>query len=117
MALYDDHARAMADELRTSGQGALKYVAPPALTGPAWNPTPGTQVEYDVDGVVTGVSARYVDGTSILATDQSALIVAFGVTPTPSGTFKKDGTVHQIIRVDQIPAAGTPVAWRIFLRK
>ena len=38
------------------------------------------------------------------------------VAPSNSGVIIVDGKEHQIVRIDAIPGAGTPVAWRVFIR-
>jgi hypothetical protein len=69
-----------------------------------------------IDATVTGVSQQYVDGTSVIATDKMVTAAVFDVAPTTSGTLSVDGQVLQIVRAWQVPAAGTPVAWKMIVR-
>lgn len=96
-------------------QGVLLYVAPGSESGDPWNPTTGSPTNHPVEGVVTGVSQEFVDGTYIIASDLQATVSVFDVEPTVEGLFKIDGKDHQIKKVNQMPAAGTPVAWRIIV--
>lgn len=97
-------------------QGTIIYNQPGAVSGDDWNPTIGPDVTHTLDATANGVSEAYVDGTSVLATDKEVTAAAFGVTPTTSGTLSIDGQTLQIVRVWQVPAAGTPVAWKMIVR-
>jgi len=67
------------------------------------------------DAAVRGVSAKYVDGQTILATDLMAIIEA-DAGATVGGLIRLDGVARNIVRVDNIPGAGTVVARRVFIR-
>ena len=97
-------------------QGVIVYNQPGEVTGPEWNPTVGEDIPHTLDATANGVSQEYVDGTSVLMTDKEVTAAVFGVTPTTSGTLSIDSQVMQIIRVWQVPAAGTPVAWKMIVR-
>lgn len=97
-------------------QGSIKYLAQGTTTGPSWAPVVGLPTEYTMKATATGVAQKFVDGTLVLASDIQIMCAVFDVSPTTSGVIDIDGREHQIVRVDQIPAAGTPVAWRIFCR-
>ena len=67
------------------------------------------------DAVVRGVSSKYVDGQTILATDQMSIMQADA--PAAVGKLcRVDGVARNIIRVDNIPGAGVVVARRVFIR-
>lgn len=116
--LYSNNQKFLLKDLKNkSNQGEIYYLAPGAKTGPAYNPTIGDSTEYRVYGTSTGVSEKYLKDSSIKATDKLLRIGAFAVDVSASGRLKIDGTIHQIVRVDRIPASGTLVAWRVFARK
>jgi hypothetical protein len=101
-------------------QGTIVLTRPGTETpGPnPWGPpVVGDPVEYEIDGVAKGVSERFVDGTVVLATDLEITAAVFGVAPSmETDQITIDGRVVVIVRIDQVPAAGTPVAWRFIVR-
>jgi len=78
-------------------------------------PTVST-VFVEFDGTdFRGVSSQYLNDTTLLSTDLQAIVVADA--PVSVGQIVRiDGVNHTIVRVDRIPAAGTVVAKRIFVR-
>ena len=102
--------------LRQFKQGTIIYNQPGEVTGPEWNPTVGEDMPHTLDATANGVSQQYIDGTSVLATDKEVTAAVFGVVPSTSGTLTIDGQTLQIVRVWQVPAAGTPAAWKIIAR-
>ena len=97
-------------------QGTIIYNQPGEVTGPEWSPTVGEDIQHTLDATANGVSQEYVDGTSVMATDKEVTAAVFGVVPSTSGTLTIDGQTLQIVRVWQVPAAGTPAAWKIIAR-
>jgi hypothetical protein len=82
-----------------------------------WTPTEGEVDEYTLSAVAKGVSEQYVDGTIILASDLEIVAAVAEVAPMmETDKIKVDGIVVTIIRKMQIPAAGTPVAYRLIVR-
>lgn len=81
-----------------------------------WIPAEPTTTVYTLDAVVKGVSQRFVDGTTILATDLEVTAAVFGAYAEPGDTLAIDGQVVLVIKTMQIPAAGTPVGWAFILR-
>lgn len=116
MNFYEEMQGVATELLDEFDQGTLRYIHPGAPSGDPYDPQPGPPTAYDVDGVVRGVSQKYVDGTYILATDQQATISVFGREPTTEGVLEVDGNERQIVRVDRIPGAGTVVAYRLVIR-
>ena len=109
--------KATADRLLTNAsQGTLEHgitVTTPGAT-PLDAPTQTTQWET-YHGVVRGASLKYVDGSTILATDLQLLLEA--ATPVSVGhRIRIDGIVRSVIRIDNIPAAGIVAAKRVFVR-
>ncbi len=90
----------------TVTDGATPLDAPSVVT--VWG-------EFDATAF-RGVSSRYLSDTTLLSTDLQAIIEADA--PVSVGQMVKlDGVVHGIVRIDRIPANGTVVAKRIFVRK
>ena len=114
-----DYARIKATADRLIGgaaQGTLEHgitVTTPGAT-PIDAPTRTTQWET-YNGVARGASLKYVDGSTILATDLQLLLEAD--TPVLVGNrIRIDGIVRNVVRVDNIPAAGIVAAKRVFVR-
>jgi hypothetical protein len=63
--------------------------------------------------VVKGVSQKYVDGVSILASDREVL---FQGDVDAGDKVRIDGKVVAVLRVDKIPGAGQAVVTRVFVR-
>jgi hypothetical protein len=97
-------------------QGAIIYKEAGPYTGPAWNPTPGADVISVLDATASGVSAEYVDGKSVLATDLMVTAAVFDRVPTMSGRLEIDGKEVQIVKIMAKPAAGTVVVWSFICR-
>ena len=83
----------------------------------AWDLPTETVAETVLDAVARGVSSKYVDGVNILATDLQMTISAVDFTATAGMAIKIDGSAVTVLRVDAIPAMGTAVAWRVFVRR
>lgn len=81
-----------------------------------WIPGAETQVAYTLDAVVKGVSSRFVDGSTILATDLEVTAADFGASAEPGDTLTIDGAVVVIIRDMSVPAAGTKVVNKWIVR-
>lgn len=100
-------------------QGTVTLTKPGTATpGPnAWDPPVVTDpVVHTLDATVKGVSAEFVDGTTILATDMEVTAAVFGAEPAPPDEVAIDGQVVTVIKTMRIPAAGTPVAWKLIVR-
>jgi len=97
-------------------QGTVRYIAPGEPTGPDYDPQPGTPTPYTVDATVRGVEAQYVDDEYITASDLQVTMDVFDVEPTVEGAVEIDGREHQVIRVRPNPAAGTTVAYTVFVK-
>jgi len=104
------------DVLGEFRQGVIRYIEAGPATGPAWNPTPGTDVSTTLDATASGVAAEYVDGKSVLATDLMVTAAVFDRAPTMSGRIEIDGKEVQIVKIMPKPAAGTVVVWNFICR-
>ena len=121
MSVYSD-AQAIFDELAADPdlkQGSLAYVTEEAAAGSTPD-APGTVTvtSYPFNGFARTVSTKYVDGTNIINTDKQLSIPgSLLVVPEVGGFVDIDGSRHKIVRLDPIPAAGTPVTYRTFVRR
>ena len=97
-------------------QGTISHIRDGEPTGPSYDPTPGVPVVTPVRGSVKGASSKYIQDGFISAQDLQMTCSVFGFTPTQSDRFSIDGRELQVIMVEPIPAAGTTVAWRVFLK-
>jgi hypothetical protein len=97
-------------------QGPFTYYKPGATSGPAYDPVYEPETEHTVSGSAQGVEERYIKDGYISGSDIQLTASVFDVTPTIDGEILIQGKRRQIIEVQQIPAAGTPVAWRIFVK-
>ena len=94
-------------------QGAIEYV--PLVAGATeYDPMiEGTPIP--LDATASGVAKEYVDDL-VSASDTMITAAVFGGTPNMQGRITIDGEAREIIRIKQIPAAGDPVAWMIFVK-
>ena len=107
----------LATELLTEfNQGVIKYIEAGATSGDPFTPTQGAPTEYTLNAVAKGVEFKYVKEGYISASDIQITAAVFGTEPSQSGVIDIDGREKQIIAVQQIPAAGIPVAWAIFVK-
>lgn len=105
--------------LRRFKQGTVTFTMPGTTTPGAnpWDPPiVNDPVTHPLDATVKGVSAEFVDGTTILATDLELTVAVFGAALAPPDQFAIDGQVVTVIKAMQIPAAGIPLVWRFIVR-
>lgn len=120
MAFYDDMQKITSGVLRTLKQGNPRYIAmvPAVSGGTPDNPGDPVQTPYDIDAAVRGVAFKYVDNSTVLATDlQCVMAVHPVVTPDMKGFVEIEGVRHKVVQVMPIPPSGTVVAYRLIFRK
>lgn len=115
MAFNYNRMASTADRLINNfAQGAVEYQVitsgPPANP---WDPPVDTVTTTSIKAVVRGVSDKFVDGVTILASDLQMLTSAV---IDVGAVVVIDGVNHAIIRHDKIPAAGVTVTNRYILR-
>lgn len=66
-------------------------------------------------GVARGVSSKYVDGETILATDLQ-LVLRHDASVAVGDIIKIDNVSRAVVRLENIPAAGIVCAKRVFVR-
>lgn len=121
MTLYDDMQGLARDLLSNPDfkQGMIRLVVLTPGTGPVDDPGLPTETVYTLPGAVArGVKFKYVAKGLALATDQQ--VTASIVDGIPIGTdadfIEIDGLRYKIARLDQKPAAGTPVVVTYIVR-
>lgn len=94
-------------------QGTMTYNYITGGTSPFDGPATSTAVPFL--GVARGVSQRYLTDL-ITASDIEITAAVFVPAPKINGTVTIDGTERQIISVKQVPAAGTPSIYKLFVK-
>lgn len=116
---YDDMAAVTTSVLSEFKQGVVVLTkTTPGTPDPEtpWIPGTPTETEYTLSATVASVADEFVDGTTILATDDMVTAAPFGAEPGPGDTMTIDGNAVTIIRQMRIPKAGTVVAWKWVVR-
>ena len=119
MAIYDRFRNTAARLLTRFDQGGTEAVVQAVVTNPdpLAPPAVNTIVE-PVRAVVRGVSAELVANTPDMALGDLQVITdaLSGFVPVERQAVLINGHQRAILRVEPIPAAGDPVAWRFFVR-
>ena len=126
---YQDMAQMAREVLAPTSEGGLgqgeielvRYVPGPPPANP-WDPP--SQPERDVtvlDGAARGVSKELIgapveNGGQIIATDLQVIVAPWGGEYGPTDTLEIDGAPVTVLRVENIPAAGTVCAIRFLVR-
>jgi hypothetical protein len=120
MSGFYDQMRGIADSLlgpqSQFAQGSIVLRRHIPGGGPDWDPDPPTVVDYPVSGAVRGVGQDHIDGTVIVVGDLIATITVPPVEPLTSDKLVIDGRERQIVKIERKPAAGTAVAFLVFVR-
>lgn len=70
-----------------------------------------------IKAVARGASAQFVEADpNLVASDLQVIVAATDYTPVVGGTVEVNGKAMRVIRLDAIPAAGDPAAYRFFVR-
>ncbi|MGO4834129.1 hypothetical protein AB4144_17865, partial [Rhizobiaceae sp. 2RAB30] len=81
-----------------------------------WDPPVETTVTYDLDAVVQGVASKFIDQTTIVASDlQVQFSPPAGIVPAITDMVTVNGVDRVPKRVVPIPASGDPVAFIVFV--
>ena len=86
----------------------------------SWIPGEETVVSYTIDAIASAVTvdqanAKYIDGTTITSADIVLTCSVPPVIPAMTDTLMIDGAVRVIKKIVQVPSAGTPVMFKIFV--
>lgn len=107
------------------GQGDIaivRYVPGPSPAN-AWDPPSEPERDITVlDGAARGVGKELVgtpieNGGKIVATDLSVIVAPWGGSYEPADVLEVDGLPVTVLRVENIPAAGTVCAVRFVVRR
>jgi ribosomal protein S10 len=114
VSIYGKLTGTTAKLLDKSSQGVVEIGSTTSTPGAnPWDaPTIATQWQV-VNAVVRGVSAKYVDGVKIVSSDRQVLLQG---AVDVGDLMRIDGIAVAVLRIDNIPAAGDPVATRVFVR-
>lgn len=87
-----------------------------------YNPETGDydtdQIEIDVIGCVFPVDQKMVDGTTVLATDEQALLSAYGLDEVnPAWALTLNGKTHTIVQAKRLAPAGVAVLHTLIVRR
>jgi hypothetical protein len=118
MAINYQRMAATAKRLLTdNAQGSVSIGRAVTTAGAnSWD-APTTSVSWaGVKAVVRGVSAQFVDGVTVLATDLQVVAYIGDYTPLPGDLMMIDGLHVTVINQQKIPDAGIIAAWRFIVR-
>lgn len=79
-----------------------------------WIPVVDTTTDYTLKATVRGVSQNET-GNLILESDEVVVSSADIITPILSDTITVDGKPRALKKIKPVPAAGTPVAFQLFI--
>lgn len=116
-SFYTDLRNVASGLLQEFNQGVVEIGKPVTVEGEfEWSP-PVTILRWTrVNAVARGVSQKYIDGVSIVATDLQLTVDMGAYEPTAGDRIRIDGKQVSVLRFDRIPAAGVAVAWRVVCR-
>lgn len=130
MGFYEDMAQTARDLLAPTdegglGQGAIALVryVPGAPSANPWDPPaiPSRAVTV-LDGTARGVGKELIGapvetGGQIVATDLQVIVAPWGGSYDPGQVLEIDGAPVTVLKVENIPAAGTVCAVRFVVRR
>lgn len=118
MSFYDEMALVAQEVLTEFKQGIVTLRRPSTPTPGAntWDsPTPAAPTDTPLNATVSGVTSRYIDGETIFATDLVVTFPALDATPAKTDMLVVNGKPAAIKQIIQIPASGTPVAYKVII--
>lgn len=113
MDFYADLELTATELLNEFNQGEVNYIPLIPAANDWEDDARGAPVS--LKGIARGPSFKYLSDL-ITQSDIQLTIATFGQAPTKDGIITIDGTEKQIIEIEQVPAAGDPVMWRIFVK-
>lgn len=118
MSLYDELQPVVTGLLSEFGQGSVSYIRVVPGNGPADDPGASVSTPFPVNAAVRGVQFRYVQNGLAAASDlQLTMNVSPDFVPDLRGFVEIDGVRYKIVQILPKPAAGTPVAYVLIVRK
>lgn len=96
-------------------QGVIRHWRAGSNTGSTFNPVIGSPTYTTLNATARGVESKYVNDY-VSGSDIQVISAVFGLEPTSADKIELNGKLHEIVQVDRIPASGTIIAWRLFLK-
>lgn len=116
-----DYARTVATADRMIERfGIAGTLRRPTSSGTAYNPTPGTPLDYACRFVVSDYSAMEIDGTRVLATDKKVMLAKGSLTVEPAlSDLLADGpsSSYRIVAIKPLQPGATVVMWELQVRR
>lgn len=123
---YTDLGNDATSILKEFNQGTILLIRPstaPASPNTPWTPGVKTETSYVLDAVVGGVKSKFIDETLVKASDLQVTCAAkatlngstVAIVPSTDDIVSIDGKRYEIKRVVQVPAAGTPIIFELFV--
>lgn len=130
MGFYEDMAQTARDLLAPTDEGGLgqgsielvRYVPGAAGANPWDPPAPPSREVTVLDGAARGVGKELIGapvetGGQIVATDLQVIVAPWGGEYEPGQVLEIDGAPVTILKIENIPAAGTVCAIRFVVRR
>lgn len=115
-AFYSEMQEMVDETMADFEQGVVTLTRSTPADGPnAWTPGPPTETVYQLSAAVKGVSAKYIDGVTVVAKDLQISCAVPEVEPQMTDVYQIDGKAHVPKRILRIPAAGTAAAFVIIV--
>lgn len=120
--LYVDLQNIATDLLTEFQQGSVVLIKQVPGSGPVYDPGPPTPREVPLRAAVKGVTSKFQNGKVLLASDLEVVCAV----PASSADWPEenldrgvmiDGLIYSIISFSKLPAAGTPVAFKMIVRR
>jgi len=121
-AFYAEMAGIATELLEEFDQGTLRLarvVSSAADPDRPWDVTQTGPFFTDLNGTSKTVTSRFVDGTTVVATDIEVTFAPVALRPEPgfSDRIEIRGELYTTAKVKRIPESGTVVAWKFFVRR
>lgn len=118
MGFYEELQAFASETLAEFRQGTVVLTRTSYDPGPEkpWEPGVPYVETFTLDAVVKAVDDKYVDGTTILATDRQVMCAVLPVEIEPGDEITIDDVAVTIVKTMRTPAAGTAVAWKLIVR-
>lgn len=114
MGFYEDMQGVATDLLTEFAQGQVTITrVTPGTPDPdaPWVPVEPTTETVTLAAAVKRVEQRFVNGTTVVGTEDQAMFAVPGFEPDMACEFTVDGRRRILKDLIRIPAAGTPVAY------
>lgn len=110
---YQDMQNTSSELLEEFKQGVIEYTGTTEPVNDWEDPIDSTPIT--LDAVAKGPAFKYISDL-ITTSDIEITTAVFSEEPIITGKISIDGVNKEIISIAKIPAAGDPVAWKIFVK-